>query len=300
MTIPNFQSIMRPLLGHLGDGQLHGTAETLAGLGEHFDLSETELDELLPSGVQTVFKNRVAWAKSYLKQAALVEAPIRGKYQITERGREAFATDEIINMKFLERYEEYQAFRKRSRQTQDDSSGAVAEEKTPEELVEVGHKRIKQELASELVDRIKACPSEFFEKLVVELLLKMGYGGSRKDAGEAVGRGADGGIDGIIKEDRLGLDTIYIQAKKWENTVGRPEVQKFAGALQGRRARKGIFMTTSEFSREAREYVTNIDTQIVLLDGRDLADLMIDFNLGVSLKSQYDIKEIDGDYFEVD
>jgi restriction system protein len=291
---------MRPLLDYLSDGELRGTGETVEAMASSFGLTEAELNELLPSGRQTVFKNRIAWAKSYLKQAALVEAPARGKYRITPRGTQALETGDPVNMKFLERYQEYQDFRNRTRQGNDDSETSSGDERTPEELVELGYNRINDELAAELVGRIKACPPDFFERLVVELLLAMGYGGSRKDAGEAVGRGGDGGIDGIIKEDRLGLDAIYIQAKRWEGTVGRPEIQKFAGALQGRRARRGVFITTSEYSKEARDFAASIDAKIVLLDGGDLANLMIDFNVGVSPKSTYEIKEIDGDYFETE
>ena len=291
---------MRPLLEHLSDGELRGTGATLTAVAASMGVSEAEMKQLLPSGKQAVFKNRVAWAKSYLKQAGLIEAPTRGKYQITSRGIEALKTGEPIDMKFLERYREYQEFRNRTRQTTDESDGAVQEEQTPEELIDLGYNRIREELAADLLVRIKACPPDFFEKLVVELVLAMGYGGSRRDAGEAVGKGGDGGIDGIIKEDRLGLDAIYLQAKRWDGTVGRPEIQKFAGALQGRRAKKGVFISTSEFSKEARDFAEAIDTKIVLLDGTDLANLMIDFNVGVSPKSTYEIKEVDGDYFDLE
>lgn len=300
MPIPDFQSLMRPLLAYLSDREVRGTAETVTALAREFALSEDELKALLPSGTQTVFKNRIAWAKSYLKQAGLVEAPARGKYRITDRGLEALKSSLPINMKSLERYAEYQDFRGRSRERTDGAETAPGESETPEELIELGYNRLKAELASELLARIKACPPDFFEKLVVELLLAMGYGGSRKDAGEAVGRGGDGGVDGIIKEDRLGLDAIYIQAKMWEGAVGRPEIQKFAGALQGKRAKRGVFITTSDYTKDARAFADAIDTKIVLLDGNDLADLMIDFNVGVSPKAVYETKVIDSDYFEAE
>jgi restriction system protein len=295
LAIPDFQSIMRPLLEHLSDGEARSTPETLEALAVIFGLADHELAELLPSGTQPVFKNRIAWAKSYLKQAGLVRSPSRGVYQITERGLDALKATDRIDMKFLEQYPDYQKFRERSRQSRIAPSPSPNE--TPEELIEQGYKQIRDDLSLELVDRIKSCSPEFFERLVVELLLAMGYGGSRQDAGAAIGRGGDGGIDGIIKEDRLGLDTIYIQAKRWENTVGRPEIQKFAGALQGRRARKGIFITTSDFSREAREYAAAIETKIILIDGSGLAALMIDFDVGVNTRSSYIVKEIDSDYF---
>jgi restriction system protein len=290
---------MRPLLEHLADGELRTTLHTLAALSKHFQLTDNELAELLPSGTQPVFKNRIAWAKSYLKQAGLVRSPSRGIYQITDRGREALESADRIDMKFLEQYPEYLEFRSRSRPGKPEPPPTPTEE-TPEELIEQGYKQIRDDLGAEILGRIKDCPPDFFERLVVELLLAMGYGGSRKDAGAAVGRGGDGGIDGIIKEDRLGLDTIYIQAKRWEGTVGRPEIQKFAGALQGRRARKGIFITTSDFSREAREYAAAIETKIILIDGSDLAALMIDFDVGVSTRSSYVLKELDSDYFTPD
>lgn len=299
MPIPDFQSAMRPLLEYLSDGQPHDNQETNEALAEVFKLSPEELRELLPSGKQTVFTNRIAWAKSHLKQAGLIESPVRATYQITDLGHAALKQDAKIDMRFLDQYEEYRCFRTGSGHKQNNNDKGSVDEKTPQELIEYGYRQIREDLGKELLARIKQAPPDFFERLVVELLLAMGYGGSRKDAGEAVGRGGDGGIDGIIKEDRLGLDAIYIQAKRWENVVGRPEIQKFAGALQGRRARKGIFITTSGFTREAVEFVATIGTKIVLIDGTRLADLMIDANVGVTQESSYEIKKIDTDYFIV-
>ena len=300
MPIPDFQTVMRPLLQHLSDGQPHDNTDTLSALADVFELTHEELKELLPSGKQSVFTNRVAWAKSHLKQAGLIESAARGVWQITPRGRDALKQDGVMNMRFLNQFEEYQYFRVRTTSKTDNTEDDAVAGKTPQELIALGYRQIREQLADDLLKRIKLSPPDFFERLVVEVLLAMGYGGSREDAGQAVGKGGDGGIDGIIKEDRLGLDTIYIQAKRWEGVVARPEIQKFAGALQGRRARKGIFITTSGFTREAEDYAASIDTKIVLIDGPRLAELMIDSDVGVTKESSYDIKKIDSDYFAAD
>lgn len=299
MAIPDFQSVMRPLLEHLSDGKERTNQETLESLAELYRLTPAERAELLPSGKQPVFVNRVAWAKSHLKRAGVIESPSRAVYRITPRGRELLKTvDGPINMKVLERFEEYQRYRGgRS------AAGGSAEQEpssdvmTPEEHIEHGYTQLRTRLIAEIVDNVKQCPPGFFERLVIELLVAMGYGGSREDAGRAVGGSGDGGIDGIIKEDRLGLDTIYVQAKRWDSTVGRPEIQKFAGALQGVRARKGIFITTADFSKEAKQYAERIESRIVLIDGQELARLMIDHDVGVSRVEAYEIKRLDSDYF---
>ncbi len=299
MAIPDFQSVMRPLLEHLSDGKERTNQETLESLAELYRLTPAERAELLPSGKQPVFVNRVAWAKSHLKRAGVIESPSRAVYRITPRGRELLKTvDGPINMKVLERFEEYQRYRGgRS------AAGGNAEQEpssdvmTPEEHIEHGYTQLRTRLIAEIVDNVKQCPPGFFERLVIELLVAMGYGGSREDAGRAVGGSGDGGIDGIIKEDRLGLDTIYVQAKRWDSTVGRPEIQKFAGALQGVRARKGIFITTADFSKEAKQYAERIESRIVLIDGQELARLMIDHDVGVSRVEAYEIKRLDSDYF---
>lgn len=297
--IPDFQTIMPALLEHLGDGRDHPNQETLDCLASRFALSAEERQLLLPSGKQELFRNRVAWAKSHLKQAGLIESPSRGIYRLSDRGREVLGNHSSpINMHFLEQFPEYQAFRARtSKDDEEQEDLRPTGELTPAEHIELGYGQLRHELSSELLRRVKEAPPSFFERLVVELLLAMGYGGSRVDAGKAVGQSSDGGIDGIIKEDRLGLNTIYIQAKRWENTVGRPEIQKFAGALQGQRAKKGIFITTAEFSREAESFVSMIDTKIVLIDGAELAELMIDHGIGVASVAAYEIKRIDTDYF---
>ncbi len=298
MAIPDFQKIMPPLLKFLGDEQKHSIRETADSLADQFDLSEEERRKLLPSGQQALFANRVAWARTHLKQAVLLEPTCRGHFRITKRGLIVLKQNPPnINIKFLDQFEEFTKFRNRKKEKPDKHNEVVHEDKTPEEALEIAYQNLRDDLANDLLQQIKTSPPSLFEKLVVELLVKMGYGGSRKDAGKAIGKSGDEGIDGIIKEDRLGLDIIYIQAKRWENTVGRPEIQKFAGALQGQRAKKGIFISTSNFSREAHDYASRIDTKIVLIDGEQLTQFMIDYNIGVASVSNYDIKRMDSDYF---
>jgi restriction system protein len=270
-----------------------------------FQLSEADRDELIPSGTQPLLANRIGWAKTYLLKAGLVQSPRRGVIRITDRGRQALATDERIDSRYLRRFPEFVDFQRSSGADEDPIPGQpqptptvpVPAETTPEELIEAGYRQVQNALASDLLDRVKGASPAFFERLVVELLVKMGYGGSLADAGKAVGRSGDQGIDGIIKEDRLGLDVIYLQAKRWESTVGRPDIQQFAGALQGQRARKGVFITTSNFSADARQYAANIDTGIVLIDGNELARLMIAHGVGVTPVALYELKRIDSDYF---
>ena len=302
MAIPDFQTIMFPVLTFIADQQEHTMRDTVNALADNFALSDTERTEMLPSGQQRTFDNRVNWAVSYMKHAGLLEYMRRGVFRITERGVQVLRQSPTrIDIKFLAQYPEFNEFRSGSRKERNGHSSPEPLEQdtqqTPEERLEDGYQRIRLELAQELLGRIMGCSASFFERLVVELLVKMGYGGSRKDAGEAVGRSGDEGIDGIIKEDRLGLDTIYIQAKRWQGTVGRPDIHRFAGALMGQRARKGIFITTSTFSREAWEYAGSIDSKIVLIDGEQLAQLMIDHSVGVSVATIYEIKRIDSDYF---
>lgn len=301
MPIPDFQTLMLPLLQLAADGQeysIRGARETLA---DQFTLSPEEKSELLPSGHQPIFDNRVAWAKSYLQRAGVLKPTRRAHFQITERGKQVLSEHPSrIDIEYLERFPEFVEFRDGRKTTTPELPLATLEEQghsTPEETLEAAYQRIRNELATELLKRVKEAPSEFFERLVVELLVNMGYGGSRRDAGKAIGRSGDEGIDGIINEDRLGLDMIYLQAKRWNGTVGRPEIQKFVGALHGKRAKKGVFITTGTFSSEAEEYVSHIDPKIVLIDGNQLAELMIDFNIGVTKSSTYEIKRIDSDYF---
>lgn len=303
MTIPDYQQVMLPLLEFLADEKEHSLRNCTNSLAEVFKLSEEEKRKLLPSGQQEIFHNRVGWAKFYLEKAGLVQTVRRGVYKITSTGRKVLNDDpETVDNKFLEQFPSFVEFMKNSSQSSNDKTEEKSKQlqedtATPEESFEYAYQKLRKELANELLETIKSCSPEFFEKLVVDLLISMGYGGSRKDAGEAIGKTNDEGIDGIIKEDRLGLDTIYIQAKRWQSCVGRPEIQKFAGALQGQRAKKGIFITTSYYSKEAEEFVKNIDSKIILLDGLKLAEYMIDFNVGVSRVSSYEIKKIDSDYF---
>ncbi|MHC1599314.1 MAG: restriction endonuclease [Candidatus Methanospirareceae archaeon] len=300
--IPDYQSIMLPLLKYAGDKNEHHVREATEQLVDEFDLTEEERKELVPSGQQLTFDNRVAWAKTYLKKAGLLESTRWGYFRITERGVSVLEDrPDKIDMKYLERYREFTEFRNSSKSVGEESGNVQDyEESTPEELMGIGHRKLQNDLASEMLDNIKRCSPGFFERLVVELLVKMGYGGSREDAGKAIGKSGDEGIDGIIKEDKLGWDIVYIQAKKWENQVSRPEIQKFAGALQGQRARKGVFITTSTFSKKAIEYVSVIDSKIILIDGKQLAKLMIENDVGVSRIASYEIKKIELDYFMED
>jgi restriction system protein len=298
MAIPNFPMLTLPLLQFASDGNEHEMSEAREALAEQFRLTDAEKTALLPSGRQAVFTNRVAWAKVYLQRAALLDSPRRGHFRITERGRDVLRDPpERITVKYLERFPEFVGFRSMTKKEAAEPNAAETEGETPEEKLETAYQRLRSEMAADLLQRVKSCSSQFFERLVVEVLLKMGYGGSRREAGEAIGRAGDEGIDGIINEDRLGLDVIYLQAKKWEGTVGRPEIQKFVGALHGKRAKKGIFMTTGTFSSEAAQYVATIDPKVVLIDGEQLAEIMIDFNVGVSPMASYEIKRIDSDYF---
>jgi restriction system protein len=298
MPIPDFQRLMLPLLQHFADGKEHGNQETLDTLAGLLQLTAAERVQLLPSGKQALFTNRVAWAKSHLKQAGLIASPRRGVYCITARGAEILHhPPDTINMRFLDQFPAYRAFRTQTKSEVQGAGSPPSTTLTPQEYIESGYQQLRVNLAAELLTRVQECSPDFFERLVVELLLAMGYGGSRQEAGEAVGKSGDGGIDGIIKEDRLGLDVIYIQAKRWEGAVGRPEVQKFAGALQGQRARKGIFLTTSSFTKEAVAFAAAIDSKIVLIGGEELVALMIDHNIGVAPVASYEIKRVDTDYF---
>lgn len=300
MPIPDFQSIMLPLLTFAGDGKEHSLREAIEVLAQQFALTPEERAELLPSGRQEVFVNRVGWASTYLRKAGLLESTRRGHFKITERGGAMLRSKpSMINIKYLRQFDEFVEFQRPVRENSgNEADNADTEEiRTPEELMESAYQRVREGLAAELLQTIKDNSPAFFERLVIDLLVRMGYGGTRKDAGQAIGKSGDGGIDGIIKEDRLGLDIVYVQAKRWDDVVGRPEIQKFAGALQGQRAKKGVFLTTSSFSRDALEYVSRIESKIVLIDGEMLAQLMIDYNIGIATVASYDVKRIDSDYF---
>ncbi|MFN7249091.1 MAG: restriction endonuclease, partial [Microcystis sp.] len=300
----DFQSIMLPLLKILADGKVYKYREIFEALVREFQVTEAERKEMLPSGQQEIFANRVGWAKTYLKKAGLIDSPQRATFVISEKGKEILSQNlDHIDTKFLRQFPEFQEFTRVNKQnetiTLERNLSTSDQEQNPEELLENSYQEIRQALATDLLFILRKLSPDAFEKLVVELLVKMGYGGSIRDAGKAVGKSGDQGIDGIIKEDRLGLDIIYIQAKRWadNNAVGRPEIQKFVGALAGQGAKKGIFITTSYFTKEALEYVPRNEIKIVLIDGEELGQLMIDYNLGVSTQKIYEIKRIDHDYF---
>lgn len=314
MPIPNFQEILLPLLKNIGKNEEANLNDATEDLENFFELTEEERKQLLPSGNAIVFKNRVRFARLYLIKAGLLESPKRGFVKITPLGKKTLKEKpDKIDLKYLEKFPMYQDFKAKQKKSQaekrqsknqqngekDNLISSQADEQTTEESFEFAYEKLKEETALELKEKLENCSWSFFEKLVIDLLLKMGYGGSRKDAGKAFAKTNDEGIDGIIKEDKLGLDIIYVQAKKWssERSVSRPEIQKFAGALQGQRARKGVFITTARFTKGAIEYTQIIDSKIVLIDGDELVDLMLENNLGVSTVASYHVKKIDIDYF---
>lgn len=295
MAVPDFQSFFKPLLDFAADRSEHSIQEARNVIAALMSLSEEDMKERLPSGIQTKFDNRVAWAKSYFIQAQVLEASRRGHFKITQRGIELHRKGlKRIDVKVLNQYPEFIEFHK--------TKGSKEEEptpqgETPEESLQRAYESIRSDLAGQILEKIKSNSPTFFEKLVVDLMVAMGYGGSRADAGRSIGGSGDEGIDGIIKEDRLGLDVVYLQAKRWEGTVGRPEVQKFVGALHGKRAKKGVFITTGKFSDDSKKYVETIDPKVILIDGRTLAELMIDFSLGTTTSGSFEIKRIDSDYY---
>ncbi len=295
MVIPKRQPIMLPALQHVADGREHHYRDIVDALANHFSLTDEEREETGPGGQRKSFDSHCSWALINLQEAVLLERIESRYWKITNRGLEVLEAlnqePEEIKTAFLQPQPQLLSFL---------NDRWPPDTPTLVEVIEKNYQQISEELAAELLQKIKDNSPTFFEALVIALLVKMGYGGTREDAGRAVGGSGDGGIDGIINEDRLGLDVVYIQAKRWEATVGRPEIQKFAGALQGQRARKGIFITTSDFSKEAREYVQSIDSKIILIDGDQLAQFMIDYNVGVSTVNSYEIKQVDSDYFADD
>jgi len=300
MAIPDYQTLMLPLLKLAGDGRQHTNVEAAEELAAQFHLSEEDRREMLSSG-QTKFSNRIRWARTYLGKAGLLESAGRARFKITQRGRDLLATNPpAITNQVLERYPEFREFRERTPHADRTVAAQPKNGQTPEEFLASTYQTIRRSLADDLLNKVRRVAPAFFEKLVVDLLVAMGYGGSRMDAGRALGRTGDGGIDGIIKEDKLGLDVVYVQAKRWNNanTVGRAEVQAFAGSLEGHRARKGVFITTSKFTQDAIEYAQRIEKKIVLINGEELAQLMIDHNIGVSEVASYTVKKVDNDYFE--
>jgi restriction system protein len=301
--IPDYQSLMLPLLKLVADKQEHKYRDLIENLASEFQVTDEERKELLASGNQAIFDNRVGWAKTYLKKAGLLDSPKRATFVITQIGLDTLKKNpDRVDAKYLRQFPAFLEFQNASRNDNDSEEEIViveTNEQTPEEILDKAYQRIRKSLASELLNRVVDLSPTFFERLVVELLVKMGYGGSIKDAGKAIGKSGDEGIDGTIKEDKLGLDIIYIQAKRWRpgNVVGRPELHKFVGALAGQGAKKGIFITTSNFTKEALEYTPKNETKIVLIDGEQLAQLMIDYNLGCTTQQIYELKKIDSDYF---
>jgi restriction system protein len=297
MGIPDYQSFMLPLLKYASDDKEHTLKETYEELAQEFNLTPEDKNALLPSGTKQIYKNRIGWARTYLSKAGLLESNKRGYLNISKRGKDFLAHNpQNITNKDLEQFPEFLEFKSRKNTTATTNDKTITEE-TPEEIIENSITELNSNLASELLVYLKDVSPNFFERLVVELLVKMGYGGSRKEAGEVIGKTGDEGIDGIIKEDKLGLDVIYIQAKRWENVISRPEIQKFVGALQGKRAKKGIFLTTSHFSKEAIDYTRMIDNKVILIDGNELANLMIENEIGVTTINTYFVRRIDTDYF---
>lgn len=305
MAIPDYQKFMLPLLKYAEDNLEHSINEAIDYLSNQFGITQEERNILLPSGKQTIVVNRISWAKTYLTKAGLLESTRRGYFQITQKGLDLLKTNpENIDNTVLMQFDEFKVFKKRrnKKEGKEENDDRYEEEitYTPEEALEYGVSRINGTLADDLIKQIKKCKPSFFEKIVIDLLVKMGYGGSKQEAAQVIGKSGDEGIDGIIKEDKLGLDVIYVQAKRWENVVGRPEIQKFVGALAGQKARKGIFITTSYFTKEAEDYSKNLDTKLVLIDGRKLTELMIEHNVGVSVVEIIEIKKIDLDYFDIE
>jgi restriction system protein len=303
MPIPDYQTIMLPLLKMAGDGKEHRIRDAINDLAAQFGLTEQERKELLPSGVDRIFDNRIGWGRTYLTKAGLIGYPKRGYFQITEQGQKILAkAPPKISVAFLKQFPEFVEFSTAKKSTADGSvaelDGQEASNGTPEETLAAGYLKLRKQIESDLLARVKECAPEFFERLVVTLLTTMGYGGSLADAGRAIGKAGDGGVDGVIKEDKLGLDLLYIQAKRWDDTtVGSPEIQKFVGALYGKKAKKGIFITSSTFSKAAIDYAAGLESKIILLDGAQLTEFMFDYGVGVSTVNSYAVKRIDSDFF---
>ena len=304
MAIPDFQSVMLPLVKALGDGQERTMREVTDLLAESFHLTDQEREELLPSGQQSLFNNRVGWAKSHLKAAGLLENPVRGRVRISDLGRQVLSEKPpAINVKFLKRFPAYCDFIGKSQPKEEievtgGEIGAIEERRTPLELIDTAYKSLRQATAEDLLSKLKACSPPFFESVVVRLLMAMGYGGVAGQ-GTVTGKSGDGGIDGVIKQDKLGLDVVCIQAKRWDGPVGRPIIQGFVGSMDYIRARKGVILTTSTFTKDAVDYVERIEgKKVVLINGDQLADLMIDHGLGVTTTKTYEIREVSNDFFD--
>ena len=306
MPVPDYQTMMLPILQIFSDGQERRNSVIYQSLAEHFALTDDDKRQLLPGGGQPTYQNRSNWATTYLFNAGLLDRPQRGVYRISENGSKLLATNpERISVQTLSEIPQFEKWRRKSNKRKPDSKTAPAPlsksaelEGTPEETIQSLAQELDDQLASELLEQLHKMDPYRFEQLIVDLMLAMGYGGSRAEAGKVTQASSDGGIDGVINEDRLGLDTIYLQAKRWEANVGRREIQNFVGALAGHQAHKGVFITTSGFGKNAIEYAKAVSQKIILIDGQRLAQLMIDFNLGVSTAQTLQLKKIDTDYFE--
>jgi restriction system protein len=306
MAVPDFQTLMRPLLVALDDGEDRSISEVRSRLAHKFALSDEDLIEELPSGRAKTFPNRVGWAATYLYRCGLLDRPKRSVYRITDRGREVLEKNpERVDLKVLSQFPEFAEFRQSQagtggQESKPSAGAAAAEDQTPEERIGSAYREQRAALAAEVLERVGEQSPSFFEQLVLDVLSGMGYGGTREGAALRLGKSGDEGVDGVIREDRLGLDQIYVQAKRWKNPVGRPEIQKFFGALHGQRATKGVFITTSTFSREAADFAESVTPRIRLVDGKEMAELMIDFDVGVSVERTYRLKRLDSDYFETE
>ncbi len=304
MSIPDYETLMLPLLQIAAEmnGQEIPLVAAVEQLATQFKLTTDQRHELLPSGGTFKFSSRVSWARTYLQKAGLLEATKRGHFRITDRGSAILRTKPVrVDGNLLSQFEEFREFqgRKKERRTDKLQPSASGSAETPIESLATQYERLREALASEVLERVKKCSPQFFERLVILLLVRMGYGGSLKDAGQAIGKSKDGGVDGVIRQDKLGLDNIYIQAKRWsDKAVGSPDIDQFAGALSKMKATKGIFITTSNFTKDARASVYS--SRIILIDGIQLAGYMIDHGVGVSIASTYEIKKVDSDFFEED
>ncbi len=305
MPIPDFQTIMLPLLTILSDGKERIIRDLTEQLAQHFALTDEERAAKLPSGQQTIFSNRVAWAKAHFKGAGLIENPSRGLIRISETGLKALAQKPpVINVKFLKQYPPYLAFIGKSESEDPVEAIGVStreeEQRTPLELIDSSFRKLTQATADDLLTKLRACSPAFFESVVVKLLMAMGYGGIAGE-GTVTGKSGDAGIDGVITQDKLGLEVVCIQAKRWTGSVGRDVVQQFVGSMDYYRAKKGVILTTSTFTKDAAEFVHRIEgKKVVLIDGERLAELMIEHNLGVTRTKTYELKEVSNDFFDED
>lgn len=305
MSLPGYQEFMLPLLTVAADGNEHRVAEAMDAIAVQMRIPEHERDELLPSGTQTRFYNRITWAITYLTKSGLMERSGRGRFRITPRGLEVIShRPSRIDNAYLDRFPEYQAFKSKRAQVAAKTRGEPDDVPpddpivTPDERLDNAYNELREALADDLLERVRGGTPKFFEHLVVDLLVAMGYGGSRADAAQVVGKSGDEGIDGVIKEDRLGLDMVYVQAKKWDNSVGPGEIDRFVGSLMRKKAHKGVFITTGTFTSGALKAAVEASAKIVLIDGEQLAELMIDHGVGVTDHKAYVVKRVDSDYFE--